>query len=263
MIPGIIRSLIAILLPTRCVLCQETGPSVICSKCKGQLEPVGDACVRCGRRRQTTFASPDCGECHDERIGVVRGRSLYVYNEAGRSLLGDFKFRGLVGIGDILADDLCEWLDMGAAQLYGEPDIEIHGVVPVPLHRNRLRKRKYNQSELIARKVARALDVECMPEALARIRETETQVGLSATKRKENVRGAFAVPEGRRAAVTNKGLLIIDDLMTTGATLAACAAALRKGGAGLVYGLTLFSTLRDSAATGSSQNADKPWMTGI
>ena len=231
------------LLPTRCAVCQRVEPQVLCADCAAQLEYVGERhCLRCGRRRETTFASPDCGECHGQQLGVVRARSLLIYNAAGRELLAAFKFQGQTGAGHELARRLVEWVEQGWSKLYGEPDVAFDLVVPVPLHRSRVRERGFNQSELPARQIARRMELECAPEVVTRKRRTETQVGLSAYQRAENVRGAFEVPEGMRERLKGKRVLLVDDLMTTGATLAACARGLRRGGAASVHGLTLFST---------------------
>lgn len=240
------QRLVQFLLPARCALCQRLGPRVLCAQCESLLEPVGESyCIRCGRRRQTAFASPDCAECHGESLGVTRTRSLYVYNEAGREILAQYKFHGYIGAGRVLARHLCNWAAPDWPRLFGEPDTSFDLVVPVPLHPARQRQRRFNQSLLPARMLARAGGIDCAPQVLVRRRETPTQVGLTASQRKLNVRGAFDVPERQRQLLSGKRVLLIDDLMTTGATLASCARALRRGGAASVHGLTLFSTVRE------------------
>jgi ComF family protein len=109
-------------------------------------------------------------------------------------------------------------------------------VVPVPLSARRLRRRGYNQMDLVAGALARLLDVPMGSGALSRIRETRSQVGLDPAGRRRNVEGAF---EARRDDVEGSVVLLVDDLFTTGATLAACAAALHEAGSGEVYGLTI------------------------
>ena len=245
MLATVIQRLAQFILPTRCALCQRIGPDVLCSECRRMLEPVGALyCLRCGRRRQTSFASPDCAECHGETLGMVRGRSLYIYNEAARNLLAEFKFKGNTGAGKELAADLANWVSRGWNSVYDEPDAAVDLVVPVPLFPARKRERRFNQAELPARVISSAMGVTCRPEVLERTRRTETQVGLSANKRRLNVQGAFAVPEDERGKLKGKRVLLVDDLMTTGSTLWACSVALRKGGAAAVYGLTIMSTVR-------------------
>jgi len=240
---SILRQLVQLIIPTRCVACQRVGAEVLCTECRSGLELVGEKrCLRCGRRRETTFASPDCGECFGRRLGVTRARSLYVYNAVGRALLAEFKYRGHLGVGEVLAGQLAAWLSLGWQAVFDEVACTCDLVIPVPLHRSRVRTRRFNQSELIARVVSKALGLPCMPDALARTRETPTQVGLTEHQRRENVRGAFDVLDARRRLVDGRRVLLVDDLMTTGATLAACAGALRRAGCGVAYGLTLFST---------------------
>ncbi len=112
-------------------------------------------------------------------------------------------------------------------------------LVPVPLHSQRLRERGYNQAALLARAVGDVLGVPALPTALVRSRQTRSQVELGAQERRENVRGAFAVPPAAVATIRGQAITLIDDVCTTGATLEACAAALRQAGARSVWGLTL------------------------
>jgi ComF family protein len=125
-----------------------------------------------------------------------------------------------------------------AVELYATPELKFDCVVPVPLHPARLRERRFNQSEFIAQRVARRLGAPCRPGLLRRERDTPTQVGLTANQRRLNVRGAFKVT----GEVKGKTVLIVDDLMTTGSTLLACAATLRRAGCRTSYGFTVFST---------------------
>ena len=113
-------------------------------------------------------------------------------------------------------------------------DERFDGVVPVPLHWRRRWQRGFNQSELLARAIARSRGVPLMA-ALRRVRHTATQTGLSNTSRRRNVAGAFQV----RLPVAGKRILLIDDVMTTGSTVAACAAALRRAGALRIVVLTV------------------------
>lgn len=108
-------------------------------------------------------------------------------------------------------------------------------IVPLPLHPRRLAQRGYNQADLLGRALAHKAHIPCAVGAVARVRDTASQVGLSARERHDNVNGAFAVTA---AWVVGKTVLLVDDVYTTGATLNACAEALRGAGAAAVYGLT-------------------------
>jgi ComF family protein len=117
---------------------------------------------------------------------------------------------------------------------------QIDVIIPVPLGVARQKERGYNQAALIARPVALGTGRSYRPKALSRVRETKTQVGLSIEERRKNVGGAF---KAERQRVVDKNVLLIDDVLTTGSTMEACAAALIEAGAGKVYGLTLARAL--------------------
>jgi ComF family protein len=249
---GLATTLLQLLLPTRCVLCQRIGPACVCPDCARSLEAVGTRhCLRCGRRRLTAYAASDCGECSGQPFRVERARSLYLYNDAARHLLAEFKFQSHLGAGRYLATQLAQWAGCGLERLFDAPELQLACALPVPLHRKRLRERSFNQSELLARQLATAGRLEYRPGLLQRVRETPSQVGLTAHQRRENVRGAFAVPESQCAWLVGRAVLLVDDLMTTGSTLSACASALRRGGSGPVYALTLFTTLPGYEAAGT------------
>jgi ComF family protein len=131
-----------------------------------------------------------------------------------------------------MASVMADWL----RELYRQENWNMDLVVPVPLSRNRSRQRGYNQAGLIASALARLLDLPYYNNVLQRIRETKSQVGLNASDRKRNVRGAF---QADKTIVYGKAILLVDDLFTTGATLSACAASLLENGATEVCGLTV------------------------
>lgn len=239
---GVVHWLARLLIPTRCVLCQRLGPEALCESCALLLEPVGRCCNRCGRRRYTSFESPDCGECHGRRLGIEAARSSLIYNEAGRKLLAEFKFRGRQAAGQVLAVQILSRLGDGLQSLYRQPELQAAALVPVPMHPQRLRQRRFNQAEFLAQRLGRHFALPVWTEVLQRSRDTETQVGKSAAQRKVNVRGAFSVPDRARERIAGRSLILVDDVMTTGATLHACALALGRGGADRTYGLTAFST---------------------
>ena len=128
-------------------------------------------------------------------------------------------------------------------------------VAPVPLHPSRNRQRGFNQAELLARGLVRTIrreegGVQLAADLLSRVRPTLPQVGLSLSARRENVRGVFSVPEPQR--VRNRTVLLVDDVMTTGATLSACAAALKRSGAARVLALSLARATPQFPATVAS-----------
>jgi ComF family protein len=122
-----------------------------------------------------------------------------------------------------------------ATSLHNQP-WQIDALVPVPLHANRQRTRGFNQSLLLARELARQTGLPMWTQALARVRDTPTQTLLGAEQRRENVHAAF---RGTEARIKTRSILIVDDVLTTGATLDACAQALVAAGARHVWGLAV------------------------
>jgi competence protein ComFC len=135
-------------------------------------------------------------------------------------------------LGDALGQDLSRYVQNLGWQI----DI----VVPVPLSRQRMRERGYNQVGLVASPMASLADWTYLPQALQRIRETQSQVGMSAVERKQNVQDAFSA---NPRLVSGKRILIMDDVATTGATISSCAKALQDAGASLIYALTIARAL--------------------
>ena len=163
--------------------------------------------------------------------GYDRARAVAVFGGPVQKLIHGFKYsdrhdaRRLFG----------RWLTTAGAGLLSEADM----LVPVPLNRWRLIERRYNQAAILAIEVARASGVPVSPMALERVKATASQVGMTNAERRLNVRGAFKVPARHRASIAGKRILLIDDVITTGATLDSAARALKSGGAAAVDALAL------------------------
>ena len=132
------------------------------------------------------------------------------------------------------------WMARAGAELVAEADL----VAPVPLHWRRLFTRRYNQAALLARMVARDADAVLAPDLLRRARWTGSQAGLKAKERRRNVRQAFEVPPRWQAKLEGRTVLLVDDVLTTGATVEACTRALMQAGAAHVDVLTLARVVR-------------------
>ena len=165
-----------------------------------------------------------CAACQAAPRAFDRARAACVYDDHSRELILSFKHGDRTDLAGLFA----RWLSRSAGDLLGECD----AVAPVPLHRSRLFRRRYNQAAEIARPLARMASVAYLPDALSRAKATASQGGKSGRGRRENVRGAFRVPRPERIA--GRRILLVDDVLTTGATLNACAATLKKAGATVV-----------------------------
>jgi len=188
------------------------------ARCAGCGAPGGELCPRCEARIATSQAI----------VVGARGSTpplvaLGMYEGCLRTALLSLKFRGARGMGMRLG----RWI---AGRLFWPFDL----IVPVPLHAARLRERGYNQAAEIAKGIASASDRACVEDAIERVRATAPQSGLEARERLVNVADAFAAGR-RRNVVADRRVLIVDDVVTTGATVRASSAALVSAGARLTY----------------------------
>ena len=172
-----------------------------------------------------------CGRCSVKRPAYHMARAGFEYDDISRSLVLGFKHGGRT-----------EGLHMFAGQMRraGRQFLqEADYIVPVPLHASRRIKRRYNQSVLLARALSKISAPIFDPDILMRSRSTPTQGGRSASARRRNVQGAFAIRDAAKDRVKGAKLVLVDDVMTTGATLESCARTLKRAGASQVSALTL------------------------
>jgi ComF family protein len=231
---SIVDPLLAILFPSFCVVCRsvlgELSRGPLCPGCFATLPRHRDALCACGVPLTAGVPAP-CGRCRRHLTNFDGGASLGPYEGTLRTVLHALKYARRRRLAARLADAL---LASTAIRALLEADVRL---VAVPLHPRRLRERGFNQSELIARALGRRTGLPVLARALARRRDTPSQAGLSAAERRRNVAGAF---EARRpACVEGQTVVLVDDVLTTGATVRACAAALRRAGAARVRVLTV------------------------
>ena len=172
-----------------------------------------------------------CGRCTIKHPAYDMARAAFEYDDISRSLVLGFKHGGRT-----------EGLSMFAGQMRraGRKCLQrADYIVPVPLHVSRRIERRYNQSALLARSLAKISDLQFDPDILIRHRATASQGGRSASGRRRNVQGAFKVRDGAARRVKGANIVLIDDVMTTGATLESCARTLKRAGAAKVSALTL------------------------
>lgn len=228
------------LFPPQCLACGEEAGSAgaLCTRCWDGVGFIDrDACRRCGLPLELGFEQEAvCAGCIARPPAFERAVSVFRYDTA-RDLILRFKHADRIDYTPAFA----AWMGRAGAGLIAEADI----VVPVPLHRWRLLKRRYNQAALLANAIAARSDRAALPGALIRTRPTPSQGAMvSARARRRNVLAAFAVPDRLKERLKGRRVLLVDDVMTTGATLEACARALRRGGASSVACLTLARVVR-------------------
>ncbi len=228
-------------LPPRCIGCgaRVDAPGLACGICWSRLTFITPPlCLSCGAPFDfATDADRSCASCHGAPPEFDRARAAVVYDEGSRGLILGFKH------GDRLhaAPAFGAWLARAGAELLADADI----VTPAPLHRWRLLSRRYNQAALIAAHAARLANVPHAPDLLRRHRATPSQGGLSASARRRNVTGAFQLNPRLADRVKGARIVLVDDVLTTGATASACARVLRRGGAARVDVLTLARAVLD------------------
>jgi len=187
-------------------------------------DPVCDGCGLGLAYAETVDAR--CPACQARPRAFQRARAACVYDEHSRDLILKLKHADRTDLAGLFA----RWLSRASADLLDEAD----ALVPVPVHRSRLLRRRYNQAAEIARPLARMRGLDYLPDALVRRRDTASQGGKSASGRRRNVAAAFAVPPSRRARVEGRRIVLVDDVLTTGATAEGCARALLAAGAAMV-----------------------------
>ena len=228
------------ILPPRCLKCGEivADPGALCSQCWPALRFLGSPCCACcGLPFEFDMGEGSlCGACSADRPLYDRARAALTYDDASRDLILRFKHADRIDGAATFAG----WMARAGAELVASADI----IAPVPLHRWRLVRRRYNQAAILANAIGRLRGKLVIPDLLVRRKATESQGHLGRSQRRRNVAGAFVLHPGRAQVAAGARILLIDDVLTTGATAEACARALRSGGASAVDLLVLARVVR-------------------
>lgn len=233
---SILQPLVDLLFPPFCPSCEaplgEGRQDPLCGACWQGILPVAPPwCPACGFPYPVGTEAFLCERCHRRPPSYAYARAAAYYRDPLRPAIHALKYRGKTALAGPLGRFMAA---AGRRHLHLE---DVNGLVPVPLHPARLAERGFNQAALLAREVGRHWRIPVLASLLTRVIPTQPQSDLSEVERRRNVRGAFAL--GRPGAVKGRHLLLIDDILTTGATAAECARVLGAGGADSVGVFTL------------------------
>jgi ComF family protein len=241
LLPAFGSRLLNVVLPPLCLSCgaRVDQPHGLCPACwAAQIFIAPPFCQRCGTPLQSEhpIAELTCSVCfaHPPRYG--RARAVLQYGDAARKMILGFKHADRTQAAPAFAN----WMVRAGAELLRDTDV----VAPVPLHYRRLLYRKYNQAAMLAVGIAKGADKPVVVDLLKRLRATPSQAGLNAKERRRNVARSISINPARAHKVRGQNVLLIDDVLTTGATVDACIRALKAAGARKVDVLTLARVVR-------------------
>jgi len=234
------RTVLDAVLPPRCLKCGDilSGENGLCPECWRKLTWLSPPCCACcgAPFPFDAGAGSRCGACLQKPPAYDRARAVFRYDDESRDLILGFKHADRTESAPAFAG----WMARAGAELLESAEL----IVPVPLHWTRLATRRFNQAALLAHALGKAMDRPVAPRALTRKRATRSQGHLGRLARFRNVKGAIAVTERQIASIANRRILLIDDVITTGATAESAAKALISAGARGVDVLALAKVVR-------------------
>ena len=240
MLKSFFDGLIDLIYPKICLICksklniQSGKDGLVCLKCWGKIKRnLPPFCRSCGRHLEATnFTKHICPNCVKKKLHFDRAFSPCVYEGVIKELIHEFKYKSKDYLGHTLSELMIEFI-----REYNLPMEYIDFIVPVPLHKSRLREREFNQAEILGNHIAVEFNKDLLNNNLIRHQPTKTQTELKEDERFLNVKGSFSVKE--KAFIKAKNILLIDDVLTTAATSSEAAYALKEAGANIVFILTL------------------------
>jgi ComF family protein len=240
MLKVLMKGLLDIVYPRVCLACKQpvkealSIDNLICASCWGKIRKNPPPfCHCCGKHLEGKhLARHICGECHKRKLSFDRAFSPCIYDGVVKELIRQFKYGNKDHLGRVLSRLMIDFI-----REFNVPMQYVDAVIPVPLHKSRLYEREFNQAYVLSKPIAEEFGKKVVVDALIRSRSTKTQTGLEEGDRFSNVRGSFSVVDGNKIKGAN--CLLVDDVLTTGATASEAAAALKNAGAQIVFVLTL------------------------
>jgi ComF family protein len=240
MLRNFINGLVDLIYPKVCLVCRNKlkgMPSIdgfVCLECWAKIKKnLPPFCHYCGRHLESSSLTKHiCPRCVRQKLHFDRAFSPCIYEGAIKELIHQFKYRNRDYLGPTLSRLLLEFI-----WEYDLPMDSIDCIIPVPLHPARLREREFNQAQILSNQIARRFDKPVLHGVLRRKRNTMTQTELKDEERFLNVQDCFALT--KKENIKNKNILLVDDVLTTGATSSEAARNLKAAGASIVFVLTL------------------------
>jgi ComF family protein len=240
MLRNFIQGLVEIIYPKVCITCKNklngkaSVDNLICLNCWGKIKRnLPPFCYRCGRHLEANYLNKNiCPNCLKMPLHFDRAFSPCVYEGIIKELIHKFKYEGKDYLGSTLNKLMIEFICE-----YNLPLELIDFIIPVPLHKTRLREREFNQAEILSKHLAQEFNKKLLTDNLIRYRMTKTQTELKETERLLNVKDSFSVKE--KEMLKGKNILLVDDVLTTCATASEVAYVLKNAGANVVFVLTL------------------------
>jgi ComF family protein len=230
-----LRWIADILFPRRCPFCDGVlmyGGPPVCGRCRSRISYVGERyCMKCGKALSGA-TEEYCPDCIHTAHSFDRGRSLYVYDDLTRASIARFKYKGRREYAEFYGADIVRHMSGYIKRC--QPDV----LIPIPISERKRRSRGYNQAELIADQISVYTGIPVNTTLIVRIRDTSPMKELSRVRRMKNLKGAFKMAY---VDVQWKNALLIDDIYTTGSTVDAVSAILKKAGINKVYFMALSS----------------------
>jgi competence protein ComFC len=235
-----VKAIVGIVYPATCITCKErlkNKPAIenlVCADCWGKIKRnLPPFCYRCGRHLEKNIQTKNiCPGCIKKTLHFDRAFSPCLYEGTLKELIHEFKYKNKDYLGSVLSRLMIEFI-----REYNLPMEKIEFIIPIPLHKTRLREREFNQAQILSNHIALEFNKKVMPDNLRRSRYTKTQTELEENERFLNVKDSFVIDKSQD--IKGKNILLVDDVLTTAATSSEAAYALKSAGANIVFVLTL------------------------